>query len=131
MGRLGITLKHLSSDFQAISWYGDNWGKWFSEGFIFPESFFFSVACWQLINTMDSVAKVYVPEGGLDNLLGDKLKLFINEKKVNAGKIIAIYGDDILGCYLAEEEELYLGSQKGDEVLENIEECLDLDLDWL
>lgn len=28
-------------------------------------------------------------------------------------------------------KELYLGSQKGDEILENIEECLNLDLDWL
>ena len=45
--------------------------------------------------------------------------------------MIAIYGDDVLGCYLTEDEELYLGSRKGDEVLEDIEECLNLDLDWL
>lgn len=45
--------------------------------------------------------------------------------------MLSIYGDDILGCYLVENEELYLGSQKGDDVLENIDECLNLDLDWL
>lgn len=45
--------------------------------------------------------------------------------------MLSVYGEDVLWCYLKENEELYLGSQKGDEVLENIEKCLELDLDWL
>ena len=132
MGRLGITLKHLSSDYQAISWYDYSAKEWYSEGAIFPEAFFFNIACWQLINSMESMAKVRISESELENLLGDKLKLFTDEKKYNMGcDMLSIYGDDILGCYLVEDEELYLGSQKGDDVLENIDECLNLDLDWL
>lgn len=132
MGRLGIELKRLSSDYQSISWYYYSMKKWYSEGFVFPEGFFFNIACWQLINSMESVAKVHISQTELDNLVGDKLKLFTNEKKYVQGcNMLSVYGDDILGCYLEEDEELYLGSQKGDEVLENIEECLELDLDWL
>lgn len=132
IGRLGITLNHLSSNFKSISWYDYNMKKWYSEGSVFPESFFFNIACWQLINSMDSVAKVHISESELGNLLVDKLKLFTNEKKYIKGcNMLSIYGDDILGCYLKEDEELYLGSQKGDIVLEKIEECLELDLDWL
>ena len=132
MGRLGITLKHLSSNYQAISWHPYNLKEWYSEGSLFPEGFFFNIACWQLINSMDSVAKVHISESELEKLLGDNLKLFTNDKKYIKGcNMIAIYGDDVLGCYLTEDEELYLGSRKGDEVLEDIEECLNLDLDWL
>ena len=132
MGRLGITLKHLSSNYQAISWYPYNLKEWYSEGSLFPEGFFFNIACWQLINSMDSVAKVHISESELEKLLGDNLKLFTNDKKYIKGcNMISIYGDDVLGCYLTEDEELYLGSRKGDEVLEDIEECLNLDLDWL
>lgn len=132
MGRLGIQLKRLSSDYQSISWYYYSMKKWYSEGFVFPEGFFFNIACWQLINSMDSLAKVHISETELNNLLGDKLKLFTNDKRYIKGcNIISIYGQDVLGCYVNEDEELFLGSQKGDEVLENIEEGLGLDLDWL
>lgn len=98
----------------------------------FFQKVFFNIACWQLINSMDSVAKVHISESELDSLLGDKLKLFTNEKKYIKGcNMMSIYADDILGCYLKEDEELYLGSQKGDSALENIDECLELDIDWL
>ena len=81
---------------------------------------------------MNSVAKVRISESELQNLLGEELKLFTNEKKYVKGcNMLSVYGKDVLGCYLKEDEELYLGSQKGDEVLENIEKCLELDLDWL
>lgn len=132
MGRLGITLKHLLSNFQSISWYDYSTKKWYSEGSVFPEGFFFNIACWQLINSMDSVAKVRISERELDNLLGDKLNIFTNEKKYIKGcNMLSVYGDDILGCYLREDEELFLGTPKEDLVLENIEESLKLDLDWL
>lgn len=132
MGRLGITLKHLSSNFKAISWYDYDMKEWYSEGAVFPESFFFHIACWQLINSMDSVAKVHISEKELSNLIGAELKLFTNEKiYVKGCNMLSVYGEDILGCYLKEDEELYLGSQKGDAILENIDECLGLDLDWL
>ena len=132
MGRLCITLKHLSSNFKSVSWYDYRTKKWYSEGAVFPESFFFNIVCWQLLNSMDTVAKVHISESELENLLGDKLNLFTNEKKYIKGcNMLSIYGNDVLGCYLKEDEELYLGSQKGDEVLENIEEALNLDLDWL
>ena len=132
MGRLGITLEHISSNFQSISWYDYRLKEWYSEGFVFPESFFFHIACWQLVNSMNSVVKVHISEKELYNLLGDKLKLFTNGKiYVKGCNMLSVYGDNILGCYLKEDEELYLGSQKGDEILENIEEYLKLDLDWL
>lgn len=132
IGRLGITLEHLSSNFKSVSWYDYSLKKWYSEGSVFPESFFFNIACWQLINSMNSVAKVHISEKELYNLLGDKLKLFTNEKKYIKGcNMLSVYGDDILGCYLKEDEELYLGSKKGDEILKNIDEYLKLDLDWL
>ena len=81
---------------------------------------------------MDSVAKVHISETRLNELIGDRLRLFSNEKKYVKGcNMLSIYGDDILGCYLKEDEELYLASPKGDMALELIEECLKLDLDWL
>ena len=85
MGRLGITLKHLSSNYQAISWHPYNLKEWYSEGSLFPEGFFFNIACWQLINSMDSVAKVHISESELEKLLGDNLKLFTNDKKYIKG----------------------------------------------
>lgn len=132
MGRLGITLKDLNGNFKSISWFNYSTQKWYSEGAVFPESFFFHIASWQLINSMDSVAKVHISETRLNELIGDRLRLFSNEKKYVKGcNMLSIYGDDIIGCYLKEDEELYLASPKGDMALELIEECLKLDLDWL
>lgn len=132
MGRLGITLKHLSSTFKSISWYDYNMKKWYSEGSVFPESFFFHITCWQLINSMDSVAKMHVSERQLFDLLGDKLRLFTDEKKYIKGcNMLAIYADNVLGCYLKDDEELYLGSYEGDSVIKEIEEDLGFDMDWL
>lgn len=132
MGRLGITLKHLSSTLQSISWYDYNMKKWYSEGFVYPESFFLHITCWQLINSMNSVAKVHISECELFGLLGDKLKLFSEEKRYVKGcNMLSLYGNKILGCFLKEDEELYLGSNEGDIVIEEIEENFGLDMDWL
>lgn len=131
-GRLGITLKNLNSKFQSISWYSYERETWFSEGAVFPESFFFNIACWQVLNTMPSVAKIHVSQIEFEELVDKYFCYFSNEKVYLKGyNVVSIYSNDILGCYVKDDEELYLGTQKDDEILEDCEEKLNIDLDWL
>ena len=129
---IGIMMQHLLSPYQAISYYSMSGKKWFSDGFAFPEPFFFHIACWQLVNSMASVAKTIISWEDLQELANGKLSFFSNEKKyIKGNRIVSVYGDGILGSYFKEDGELYLGTRNGDEVLEELEEELGLDLDWL
>lgn len=130
-GRLGITLEKLNSRFKAISWYSSDSSMWFSEGSLFPESFFFNIAGWQILNTLPAVVRVRITLEDFNNLVADYFKYFSDNKIYIKGyKITTIYRENILGCYLREDEELYLAA-KEDADLDRLEEILGLDFDWL
>ncbi len=130
--QFGITLKHLNSPYQSASYYDFKARKWYSNGFMFPESFFFNIACWQLVNSMESIAKVYVSFDELQRMMGDKLSFFTDDPHyLRSSRFISVCGENVLGSYFMEDEELYLATRCGDEVLNNLEEELKIDLDWL
>lgn len=128
-GRLGIQIEDLGTDDEAICWYSYDKKKWYLE-----ESeiniFFFNIASWQVLNTMSAVAKVCLPEEEFKQLVGTDLKYLSDDELFLLGDIIPIYGNGVLGCYLVDDEELYLGA-KEDDILEKYEEVFGLDLDWL
>lgn len=127
MGRLGIKLKNLD---KRISWYPYDLKKWYAEESV-PLIFFFDTACWQVLNTMPSIAKVRLSRDKFEKLIGNHLKYLSEDKLLLLGDVIPVLGNDILGCYLVSDEELYLGTKASDNVLEEYEELLNLDLDWL
>lgn len=130
-GRLGITLEKLNSRFKAISWYSSDSGMWFSEGSVFPESFFFNIAGWQILNTLPAVVRVRINLNVYDKLVADYFEYFSDDKIYKKGyKITAIYHGNVIGCYLREDEELYLAA-KEDADLDRLEKILGLDFDWL
>lgn len=130
-GRLGIILDEIGSRLQSVSWcpYGEE--EWFVEG-MYSKSFFFNIACWQVLNTMPSMVRVHISEKKFDELVSKHFHYFSDEKIYMKGyKIRSIYSGEILGCYAKLDEELYLGTWKGDEVLEQCEKKIKLDFDWL
>ncbi len=130
-GRLGIKLEEIGSRLQSVSWCPYYEEEWFVEG-MYSKSFFFNVACWQVLNTMPSVARVRLKEKEFEALVRKHFHYFSDEKVIMKGyKIISIYSEEILGCYAKLDGILYLGTQKGDEILEACEEKFNLDLDWL
>lgn len=131
-GRLGIILENLNGKFQSISWYSYERKTWFSEGAVFPESFFFNIACWQVLNTMSSIVKTHISQTEFEKLVSKYFCYFSNEKLYLKGyNVVSIYSNDILGCYVKDDEELYLGTQKDDETLEKCIKKLNIDFDWL
>lgn len=131
INRLGITLEKLNSKFQSISFFSEELNNWFSEGAVFPESFFFNIAGWHVLNLLPAIAKVELKNDEFEKLCQKNIQFFnIDKKYVRGFKIITCKCNEILGCYLREDEELYLGAQE-DELLENLEKELKMDFDWL
>lgn len=129
--KIGITLEKLNSKYQSISWYSKDLKQWFSEGAVFPESFFFNIAGWQILNSLPAMVRVELTNSKFEVLQNKSFKFFNNDKRFVKGyKIITLKCNDVLGCYLREDEELYLGAMK-DETIENLEYELNLDFDWL
>lgn len=131
INRLGVTLERLNSKFQSISFFSEELHDWFSEGAVFPESFFFNIAAWQILNLLPAVVRMELKNDEFEKLCQKKFEFFNEDKKYVKGyKIIACKYNRILGCYLREDEELYLGTQD-DELLENLEKELEMDFNWL
>lgn len=129
--RLGITLKNLNCKYQSISYYSFGLEKWFSEGAIKPEGFFFNIAAWQILNLMPAVARVEMDKDDFLKLCEKDFSFFSGEKQINFGyRIYSCKRKDILTCYCCETGELYLGA-KEDDTLNVLEEEFEWDLDWL
>ena len=60
----------------------------------------------------------------------DYLKFLCEDEDMKIGNIIPVFGKGILGCYIVDAEKLYLGTVE-DEVMEEYEELLELDFDYL
>lgn len=130
---LGITLKHLKSEKQSISYHYQNDETWFSEGAIRAEGFFFNIVAWHIINLKHSVARVNMNEDKFMELCKDKFEFFSDQPKINLGyRIYSCRRNNVLGCYLVEEEQFYIGA-KTDAELHKLEEELGWEekTDWL
>lgn len=129
--RLGIPLEKLNSNFQSINFYLSDFQKWYSEGAIFPESFFFNIAGWQILNTLPAMARIRLNNEEFCNLIEKHFTYFSDDKKIMRGyKIFTLHRKDVLGCYLRDDEEFYVAS-KEDENLEDLENILNIQLDWI
>ena len=129
--RLGITLEKLNSEYQSISQYLFDLKKWFSEGAMKPEGFFFNIAAWQILNLLPAMASVEMDRDDFLELCEKDFRFFSNEKTINLGyKIHACKRDNILACYYCEGGTLYLGSRE-DDTLNMLEDELGWELDWL
>ena len=128
IGRLGIKLEDLNTKSQTVCWYPYDLKKWYVEESV-SRIFFFGIACWQVLNTMPSIAKVHISRENFEKVIGNGLKYLSEDKLLLLGDVIPVLGNGILGCYLVSDEELYLGTIIGDEVLEKYDQIFDLD--WL
>ncbi len=100
VARLGITLKNLNSEFQAITWYSEELKGWFSEGSIFPQGFFFHMAAWHVMNQMPSMARAEISTDEFAKLADTYFSFFQRNKIFTKGyRIIAVYHENVLGCY--------------------------------
>lgn len=129
IGCLGIQLEDLNTKSQTVCWYSYDSKEWYVESGA-AIVFFFNTACWQILNTMPSIAKVNLSNAELEKLIGNDLSYLSEERLLLLGDVITVTGHEILGCYLLDSEELYLGAMT-DEILEEYEELLEIDLDWL
>lgn len=129
IGRLGILLEDLKSVDEAVSWYSYDAKKWYIEESEIA-TFLFSVSAWQVLNTMPSLAMLCLSEEEFKNMVGSDLEYLSEEEILMLGDVIPVVGKGVLGCYMVETEELYLGA-KNDEILEKYDEIFGDELDWL
>lgn len=81
---------------------------------------------------MSSIVKTHISQTEFEKLVSKYFCYFSNEKLYLKGyNVVSIYSNDILGCYVKDDEELYLGTQKDDETLEKCIKKLNIDFDWL
>jgi len=77
------------------------------------------------------MVRVGVSESDFDKFVDANFEYFSNDKIYRKGyKITAIYHETVLGCYVREDEDLYLAA-KEDADLDRLGETLGLDFDWL
>jgi len=131
IAKLGITLEKLNSKYQSVSIYPDFDPNWYSEGALYPESFFFNIAAWQILNLMYAQARIEIKEDKFRKLCQKEFLYFnTDEKYKNGYKIIACRRKKVLGCYIIESEEFYFGAVEDNE-LHELEKELKIELDWL
>ena len=127
--KIGIELEDLNSEFQSVNYYSD--GIWYAGEALYPESFFFNVAGWQILNTLDDIVVIDCSEKEFLRLMNAGFKYFSEDEiYATAFPISTIYFESVIGCYLRKSEEMFLAS-KDFEILKQLEKNLDLDMDWL
>lgn len=128
--KLGIKLEDLDLMSPSICFKRENETTWFiEEGSL--TIFFFRIVCWQLLMSMNGIAKVEMSDKKFKSLIGNAFN-YLNDKKLFLkSPLIPVIADNVLGCYLVRDGLLYLGTNEEDDVLNEFEEKYDLDLDWL
>jgi len=127
----GILLNQMSFERPQIQKYDFNMKNWYVESSS-CHRFFLNIACWQVLNTMPCIATVGIKESKLDNILDGKLSIISKERPLYKSYDVYSYykEESILACYIAPLQELYVSSL--DKIhLENIEDELKLELDWV
>ena len=120
----------LGTKSPSICYKRKNQDIWFNEEGA-DVIFFFRAACWQIMISMQGVARTEISENEFKKLIGKGFNYLNDEKLFWLSPVIPVIAENILGCYLVRDGLLYLGTNKDDEVLEELEEKFDLDLDWL
>jgi len=129
---LGIKLEELSNKDPKINRFEKELNHWYAES-VFSSGFFTNIACWQVLNTMPSIAKIKISEKELFKKVDGKLYPISEEKIIFKGYDLYSYFNvelGILACYLRQLEEFYIAS-KNDEIIEKFESDMNWDLDWL
>lgn len=129
IGKLAIQLENLGTNHEMVSLFEFSEGIWYVEEKR-TDTFFLNMAAWQILNTMYTLTETSVSKEEFDELIGNDLKYICEEEWLMSGAIIPVYGKGILGCYVVDSEILYLGT-KTDETMEEYEEILEMDFDWL
>lgn len=77
------------------------------------------------------MARIHLNNEEFCNLIEKHFTYFSDDKKIMRGyKIFTLHRKDVLGCYLRDDEEFYVAS-KEDENLEDLENILNIQLDWI
>ena len=129
IGKLAIQLENLGTNHEKVSLFEFSEGIWYVEEKR-TDTFFLNMAAWQILNTMYTLTETSVSKEEFDELIGDDLKYICEDEWLMSGAIIPVYGKGILGCYVVDSEILYLGT-KTDETMEEYEEILEMEFDWL
>lgn len=114
---LGIKLKDLNGKWQSISYNKPGEKTWYMEGAIMAECFFFNIVAWHIMNLMPYVVKVKMSKEKVIKLCEEEFSFFSEKKIINMGyRVYSCRKNDILGCYLVEDGELYLGARTKEEL---------------
>lgn len=129
--RLGIMIENIKrSKCPQVSYRSKDDFRWYCEEGV-DVIFFFRSVCWQIMISMQGVARTEMDKKQFETLIGNDFEYLNGQKAFLLSPVIPIVSDKILGCYLVRDELLYLGTNEEDDVLNEFEEKYDLDLDWL
>lgn len=88
-------------------------------------------AAWNILMNMQGVANAEISDSKFKRMLKTEFKYLCDEKEFKTGPIVPVTAENILGCYMPEENLIYLGTNCDDDILNDFEEKNKLDLDWL
>ncbi len=128
----GILLKDFNKENPPVKFVNAGDSEWCSACMI-STSFFVNIACWQVVNSMPSVASIKIVEDKLRRKIEEYLSPISNEKSIALGfnfysfynkerKILASYARDLGELYVASEDDCFLNRFESESGLE---------LDWL
>ena len=86
---------------------------------------------WNILMNMQGVANAEISDSKFKRMLKTEFKYLCDEKEFKTGPIVPVTAENILGCYMPEENLIYLGTNCDDDVLNDFEEKNKLELDWL
>lgn len=129
---IGVLLKEIEKEDPTIKKTFLGYDEWYSECTL-SSKFFVNIACWQVINTMPSIAMTRIDEDKFTEKIEEYLKPISEDKSIFLGYDSFSYYNkekNLLACYLREAEEFYIASED-DSYLYDFEEESGMDLDWL
>lgn len=131
ISRLGIMTASLETPYEVVCFGSIDSDEWNEEETVPLEIFLFHIAAWQILNTMTNVATVDMTNRKLNTLIKKSVQYFSANELYTKNKIFrVVHYKNILGCYIVENEILYVAaSEDGD--LEEFGKEFNLDLDWL
>jgi hypothetical protein len=128
----GILIKDLNRENPPVKFVNAGDTEWCSACMI-STSFFVNIACWQVVNSMPSVASINIAEDKLKCKIQEYLFPISNEKSIALGfNFYSFYNKEkkLLASYARDLGELYVASED-DSFLNKFESESGLELDWL
>lgn len=130
---LGIRLNDLQNGSSPISYHAQDDEIWYLEGAPSSKAFFFNIVAWHIVNLMRPIGRIAMSEKEFMRLCEKEFSFFSDEPEINDDyRVHSCWRKGVLGCYLINEEQFYVGA-KTDEDLEELEEDLgwEDELEWL